>query len=321
MARGTGGAQAGEDVVHVALRALHADVRSRQWESRLRVIKHGAGPGARGMANRTVRRESGGGMVRIIRGVVIRHVARRTRGIGQVVIVVGVALRASQRRVRSGERESGGRVIECRRLPCRSGMAGLASLGESAGNVIRIARRIEVVHVTRRASRAQSREYVVHVTLRTLHIHVRSRQRERRVVVIESRPCPRGRRVAGGAISRETSSLVIRVRSAVVIGHVATGTNWTGQAVVAIRVTLRALQGCVRARQCEAGIRVIECRLRPRSRVVASFASLRETGGHVIWIRRSLEILHMARRAGGAQAGEDVVDVAICARRVDVRSR
>ena len=117
-------------------------------------------------------------------------------------------------------------------------MTGLACLRESAGNVIRVVCRVEVIHVTRRAGCAQSCEDVVHVTLGALYVNVRSRQWERRVVVIERRACPGGRCVAGGAIGRESSSLVIRIRRAVVIGHVATGASRTCQAVVAIHVAL-----------------------------------------------------------------------------------
>ncbi len=80
------------------------------------------------------------------RVVEIGLVARYAGSIGDVVVVVDVAIRALPRRDRmhSGQRKGGLRVIEGRGLPCTGGMAGLASLGESARHVIRVGGAVKV---------------------------------------------------------------------------------------------------------------------------------------------------------------------------------
>jgi len=82
---------------------------------------------------------------------------------------------------------------------------------------------------------------------------VEARQRERRVVVVEDRASPAGRRVAGVARGREVGSGVCWIGGAVVIGHVAAGAEGGQRAVVGgcRRVALHALHGRVEARQRE----------------------------------------------------------------------
>ena len=69
-------------------------------------------------------------VIRIVRPVVILHMAGRAILGRDVVIPVGMALRALQRGMRSGEREAHQVVIKARRLPGAGAVAGLAGLGK-----------------------------------------------------------------------------------------------------------------------------------------------------------------------------------------------
>jgi hypothetical protein len=56
---------------------------------------------------------------------------------------------------------------------------------------------------------------------------------------------------------------------------------------------------------------MVESGVRPHTGVVAQFTLLRESGSHVIRIRRPLKILEMAGNASGAFELVVVVDVAV----------
>src|SRR5215472_10504236 len=87
-------------------------------------------------------------------------------------------------------------------------------------------------------------------------------------------------------------------------------------------MALGALHSCVRTAQGKSGGRVIEGRVRPRSRVVALLTSLREAGLHVIRIGGSLEIFQMATDAQRVRIRQVVVvvDVALRALHGGVRT-
>ena len=90
------------------------------------------------------------------RVVVVPLVAADASRAADVVVVVDVTIRALARRhvVRSGQRESGFGVIEGRRLPGRSVMAGVAGLSEPSGDVVRVGRILEIFQVARDAGGA-----------------------------------------------------------------------------------------------------------------------------------------------------------------------
>lgn len=100
--------------------------------------------------------------------------------------------------------------------------------------------------------------------------------------------------VAGGG---ESTLRMVRVGRELVVLHVARRASPCIQVVVAIHVALRALHFCVRAGKRESRTRMVERRSRPRSRVVASLAGLRELGLHVARVGRASIVLQMAGNA------------------------
>ena len=96
--------------VHVALRALHRGVRSRQREPGGRVVKIRASPGRGAMALRTRLREARLHVVRLGRPLEVIQVAADAGRIraGAVVVAIHVALGALNGRVSTREREAGG---------------------------------------------------------------------------------------------------------------------------------------------------------------------------------------------------------------------
>ena len=252
-----------------------------------------------------------------------RH-ARRAR---QVVVVVDVTIRALARRygVRTGQNESGGRVIE---LPVGPGhsVVTLRARGWETGMRNRRGRRVVVGLVAAHAGRRRDVVVVVDVTVRTLPRRhgMRTRQNESGGRVIELAIRPGHGVVTLRAGCRETGVRHRRGRR-VVVGLVATDAGGRGDVVVVVDVTVRALarRHRVRARQREPGCGMVKrCRL-PCSGVVARLASLRESAAHVIRIRRALEILQVTRHTGRTGQVVVVADVAIdaLARRHGMRTR
>ena len=153
---------------------------------------------------------------------------------------------------------------------------------------------------------------------------MRARQREGCVVVIECRPGPRCRGVAGIAGGREARRRVIRIGGPVPVCLVAAVARrwaalcsccWCGTAVQASVV-------------CAPGERkrrvvVIERRGAPAAGRVADRAVGRESRRDVIRIRRPVEVRLVARVARGRRVGVVVVRVALRAgqRRVHARQR
>ena len=109
----------------------------------------------------------------------VLHVAGNTVRRSAGKLAVDVALGAGDGNVRSSQGKLGkGIVIEGCRLPARSGVATLASLGESRLQVVGISRPLEIGKVTSHASRGRTSELAADVTSGAIQWNVRSGQRE-----------------------------------------------------------------------------------------------------------------------------------------------
>jgi hypothetical protein len=104
--------------VHVALRALHGRVRSRQRKARGRVIESRTVPRSRGVALLASGRETGLHVIGIRGALEILQVARTAIRRGTRKLTIDVTLRAGHIHVPAGQREfCKGVVIERRHIP------------------------------------------------------------------------------------------------------------------------------------------------------------------------------------------------------------
>jgi len=215
-------------------------------------------------------------------------------------------------------------VIEGRSRPRRRVMALLTGLREARRHVVRIRRGVEIVQVAADAGRVGSGQVVIVVDVAqgARNRRVRTGQWEAGRRVVKRRARPGGGVVTLFAGLRDARRDVIRIRGSLEILQVATYAGGRRQVVVVVDVALRALQRRVRAGQREACVVVIKGGLRPRRRVVALLTGLREPRTHVIRIRRTLEIFHVAADAIRIRACQVVVvvDVALGALQSGMRA-
>ena len=111
--------------VHVALRALHRGVRSRQREPGGGMIEGRARPGRGVVALGARLREARLHVVRLRGALKVLQVSAHAGLIraGLVVVAIHVTLRALHRGVRPRQREAGRRVVKLRARPGRGVMA------------------------------------------------------------------------------------------------------------------------------------------------------------------------------------------------------
>lgn len=210
-------------VVDVALRALQSCMRSRKWESTVRVIERSRLPGCGVVASLAGLGESLLHVIGIICVLEILQVATHARRIRQVVVIVDVALRALHGGVRAGQSESHCTVIEAGGNPCRRGVTLLAGLRESRLHVVGIRRALEIFQMAAHAGCRRTFELIIDVALVALQRRVRADQGKAGVlqmVKIDSEPVVH-RRVALFAGSRESRGGVRRTGCVLVIGGVA----------------------------------------------------------------------------------------------------
>src|SRR5713226_1818588 len=147
MARYTSGCQSRVDVVEVAGGAGHGDVETGQGEGGLGMIEEGPSPGNCRMAQRTVGRESGAGVIRVGRSRVISLVTTVAVGGDRGEVTPNVTEVAGHGDVEPGQGELCPAVIERGRLPSGGGVAEGAGGGEAQQGVIGIGGGVEILEV------------------------------------------------------------------------------------------------------------------------------------------------------------------------------
>ncbi len=296
------------------------------WELRvLRVIEGCTGPGggvvavlARSGEELRLRRMTG------VRGVVVIGLVTSDTGRGQCgVVAVNVAIGALPRRdrVRSSQRERCVVVVEGRVCPDGGVVAQFAGCWEAGGGVRRAGGASVILLMARVTESAIQCVIVVDVTIgaEARRHGVRPGQLEAGAGVIECAIGPQDCVVAAFAGRRESRGDVIHRRSRVVVIRLVT--RYAGRArqvviVVDVAIGAEARRHGMGAGQREAGAGVVEGGVRPKSRVVARIARLREIGADVVWAGGSLIILQVAGHARCAVQVVVVIDVAI---RADAR--
>jgi len=253
------------------------------------------------------------------RVVVILLVATDASGGGDAVVVVDVTVAALARRhvVRSGQRKSGFGMIERRRLPGRSVVAGVARLRESARDVTGVGRVLEIFQVARDAGGSGQVVVIVRVAIAALARRhgVRTSQCEVHHGMIELRRRPCDGAVTLHAVGGEVGGDVIGVRRALEIGHMATGASRRRQNKVVVDVAVVALARRDRmpVRQRESHRRMIEFGVQPVIHAVATVAGRREHTGHVVRSRGLLKVRGVARVTLRGHGGELTVGRAFVA--------
>lgn len=228
-----------------------------------------------------------------------------------VIVWIGVARRAHAISVSVIDREVG--VIPVGRNPRGGVMASRAGRRESRRRVVRVGGACVISLVARIAGRRQGGVVVIDVATGTGNGHVRTRQRECRVVVIEAGRNPRRRVMAHIALLRESNRHVIRIRGALEILQVTAHACSAGEVIVVVNVARGARSRRMRSRQRETGSSMIERRRLPRRRAMANFASLRESLLRVVRIGGALIILQVTRHAGLDRQGELPARMALAA--------
>ena len=212
------------------------------------------------------------------------------------------------------------RVIECGSCPRRCRVAGGASRREPSSLVVRIRGGHILRLVTRVAIHRNRRVVVVQVAIGARNRSVRTRQRERSIVVVERGIGPNRRVVAEVARLRETCRHVAGIIGCVEIVQVAVHAGRAGDVVIAVDVALGALQRGVGAGKRKARRRMIKGSSGPGCRAVAYRAIGREAGSRVSRIICVLEISEVTRHAGCAGQIVIVVNVALGTRHRGVRA-
>ena len=154
---------------------------------------------------------------------------------------------------------------------------------------------------------------------------MRTRQRERRVVMVERRIRPHRGVVAQFALLRESRGYVGGIRGVLEIVQMARNASGAAQAVIVVDVAVGAQpwRHRVRTSEREAGCVVIELAVGPQDRVMASLAGSRKSCGDVRHRTDRINIiLLVAGNACGVGQVVIVIEMAIRAlpRRSSVRS-
>lgn len=185
-------------VVDVACGAGDGHVRTRQRESRSRVIENDTSPTRGAVAGCASGGEPGRRVRWRIRSVVVWLVAPVTIRWRRRETPVQVARRAWHGQMKTRERESGLAMVKRRGLPRGGGMASRASCGDPGGDVGRIRGAGEILCMARIAIRRRGGVVAVDVAQRASDGDVRPGKRESRFAVVKCRRLPGGGVMADG---------------------------------------------------------------------------------------------------------------------------
>src|SRR5450631_1263936 len=120
--------------------------------------------------------------------------------------------------------------------------------------------------------------------------------------------------MANGAVCREPCFEVIRICRRIELADVAGSTSSGCARKLAVDVATSARDGGVQSRERERRLVVIEHRSRPGDGGVARNASGGKASADMVWIRRGIELGHMAGSTVSWSAGELSISVAVGAR-------
>jgi len=209
----TPGRRSGIDSADVAAGAWSSNMHSGQEETRLAVVKGGSLPANCSMTHGAIVRKAAERMVRIGGSIIISQVTGITVLGRACISFVDVALNAGDGGMGAGQGKGRlGRVVELRPGPPRRRVAGRAVLRKARRRMVRVLRPLVGRQVARIARARRPRITVVRMARRAAGRHVRPGQRKLRPrIVVELRPCPPRRRVAGRAVLRKARRRVLRV--------------------------------------------------------------------------------------------------------------
>ena len=306
----------------MALLAGDGRVRAGQREPSGVVIEFSPEPLRGGVAELAVLREAGRGVIGMGGGSVFLEVAGRTIRAERRVLAIGVAQSASRRGVRAGQRKLGGAVIELRPEPLRGGVASLAVLRESGGDVVRILGGLIIPEMAGGAGYVQAGVDATRMALQTGNRRVGSGKRELgHGSVIEGCAQPLCGVVAGGAGLWESRGGVVGILGGLVVLQMTGNAIGADGGEVAVGMALQAGDGGVRSGERELGHVVIEGGSLPGCGVVAGRAIAGESRRHVIRAGGLGEVGEVATGALGLDALKTVARVAGFAFQTLVRAR
>lgn len=199
-------------------------------------------------------------------------------------------------------------------------MAYRASGRKARGFVVGVRRGVEVGEVTRHAGRIEPRILSTGMAVRAVERDVRARQGKERLRMVELRTQPLKRRMADGAVLRETGRDMIRISGFLKVGQMARIAILGRAQVFPADVTTAATRGNVRAGQRECSEVVVEGRGDPGRGRVTDGTRLRQAGRPVIGVGGAVVIVEMAGDATGVEAYIFPADVTRRAGHRDVRA-
>ena len=307
--------------VQMTIRAGGPDVGVRSGVDREPgVIERRSGPvggvvtgGARG-------RKSRRHVIWIRRPGPIRLVARIAVGGNGGVVVGNVAGCARRGDMRPGQRERGVRMVERGSGPVGGAVAQRAIQRKSRRYVIWIRGLVVLGEMTSVTGGWEGRVIVVHVAGRAGRRDMSSRQRERRLRMVECGAGPIDGAVTERAVGGERGLDVIRSGGLVVIRQVAAHASERRCRVTGADVALRARQRGVRSGERKHRI-VIERRGQPGGRVVTLGAVGGKTRCNMIRVGGALQVRLVTPDAGGRRGGEVSAHMACRARSGRMRAR